>query len=84
MLDVDHFKKINDTLGHPAGDVVLREVAARIGHTVRSYNSVGRYGGEEFLVIRADCDETQTLQSAERIRSVIGEGVFLAGAPASL
>jgi diguanylate cyclase (GGDEF)-like protein len=79
MLDVDHFKKINDTLGHPAGDVVLREVANRICHTVRSYDSVGRYGGEEFLVILPDCDETQTLQTAERIRSVIAEGVFSAG-----
>ncbi len=79
MLDVDHFKKINDTFGHPAGDVVLREVGARIGHTVRSYDSVGRYGGEEFLVILADCNETQTLQSAERIRSVVAEEAFSAG-----
>lgn len=79
MLDVDHFKKINDTLGHPADDVVLREVAARIGHTARSYDSVGRYGGEEFLVILPDCDKTQTLQSAERIRSVIAEEVFSTG-----
>ncbi len=76
MLDVDHFKRINDTLGHPAGDVVLKEVADRIGHSVRSYDSVGRYGGEEFLVILPDCDETQTLQSAERIRSVIAEDVY--------
>jgi diguanylate cyclase (GGDEF)-like protein len=80
MLDVDHFKKINDTLGHPAGDVVLKEVADRIGNTVRSYDSLGRYGGEEFLVVLPDCDETQTLQSAERIRSAIAEGVFSAGA----
>jgi diguanylate cyclase (GGDEF)-like protein len=78
MLDVDHFKKINDTLGHPVGDVVLRGLAARIGHSVRSYDSVGRYGGEEFLVILPDSNETQTLQSAERIRAMIAEGAFLA------
>lgn len=79
MLDVDHFKRINDTLGHPAGDVVLREVSARIGRTVRSYDSVGRYGGEEFLIVLPDCDETQALESAERIRKVIAEEVFSAG-----
>jgi len=80
MLDVDHFKRINDTLGHPVGDVVLKEVADRIGHAVRSYDSVGRYGGEEFLVVLPDCDEARTLQSAERIRSTIAEGVFSAAA----
>jgi diguanylate cyclase (GGDEF)-like protein len=80
MLDVDHFKRINDTLGHPAGDEVLREVANRIGQTLRSYDSVGRYGGEEFLVILPDCNETQTLQSAERIRLAIAERVYSAAA----
>lgn len=79
MLDIDLFKRINDTLGHPAGDVVLREVALRIGHTVRTYDSVGRYGGEEFLIVLPDCDETRTLESAERIRSVIAEAAFLTG-----
>jgi diguanylate cyclase (GGDEF)-like protein len=80
MLDVDHFKKINDTHGHPAGDVVLREVALRITQAVRLYDSVGRYGGEEFLVVLPGCDESQTSQSAERIRSAIAEGVFSAAA----
>lgn len=79
MLDIDHFKKINDSLGHLAGDVVLKEVADRIGRAVRSYDSVGRYGGEEFLVILPDCDETRTLQGAERIRSLIAGGMFSAG-----
>jgi len=50
MLDLDHFKRINDTYGHLTGDVVLKETAQRISQVVRSYDFVGRYGGEEFLV----------------------------------
>ena len=73
MLDLDHFKKVNDTYGHLAGDVVLREVARRISEVVRSYDLVGRYGGEEFLVVLPDCFKDQALQSAERIRAVIAE-----------
>ena len=81
MLDLDHFKKVNDTYGHLAGDVVLREVAHRISEVVRSYDLVGRYGGEEFLVVLPDCDTDQALQSAERIRAVIaGCPVLAAGA----
>jgi len=81
MLDLDHFKKVNDTYGHLAGDVVLREVAHRISEVVRSYDLVGRYGGEEFLVVLPDCDPDQALQSAERIRAVIaGRPVLAAGA----
>jgi two-component system, cell cycle response regulator len=77
MLDLDHFKKINDTYGHPAGDVVLKEVACRINRVVRSYDFVGRYGGEEFLVVLPGCDQNQAQQSAERIRSEIAEGPVL-------
>jgi len=68
MLDVDHFKKINDTYGHLAGDLVLKEVTHRISQRVRSYDLVGRYGGEEFLIVLPDCDTNHILQSAERIR----------------
>ena len=68
MADIDHFKRVNDRYGHLAGDAVLREVARRISSSVRLYDSVGRYGGEEFIVClpgshmarpsgrRRDCD----------------------------
>jgi len=68
MLDVDHFKKVNDTHGHQVGDAVLREVTRRIQQAVRSYDLVGRYGGEEFLVVLPDCDAEQVQKCAERIR----------------
>jgi len=71
MLDLDHFKRINDTYGHLAGDAVLKEAATRLTHAVRSYDSVGRYGGEEFLVVLPGCDSDQALRTAERIRSAI-------------
>jgi diguanylate cyclase (GGDEF)-like protein len=71
MLDVDEFKKINDTHGHLIGDEVLREVAARIRGAVRSYDLVGRYGGEEFLVVLPGCGKNEIEESANRIRLAI-------------
>src|SRR5579864_7672032 len=61
MIDLDHFKTVNDTYGHAAGDAVLKEVAHRLVHSVRAYDLVGRYGGEEFLVIlsNASLDEVK-------------------------
>jgi two-component system, cell cycle response regulator len=78
MLDLDHFKKINDTHGHLAGDAVLKEAARRLTRAVRSYDCVGRYGGEEFLVVLPGCDRNQTQATAERIRAEI------AGSPVSV
>ena len=69
--DVDHFKNVNDTLGHVAGDEVLREIARRLLASVRSYDFVGRYGGEEFLIVLNDCDMTFAFQRAEDIRRTI-------------
>jgi two-component system cell cycle response regulator len=73
MLDLDHFKKINDTYGHPIGDMVLKEVADRIARAVRGYDLVGRYGGEEFLVVLPHCSKECAGSSAERIRRAVAD-----------
>jgi diguanylate cyclase (GGDEF)-like protein len=69
--DVDHFKNINDTHGHPVGDQVLREIARRLLLSVRSYDFVGRYGGEEFLTVLNNCAPHSALFRAEQIRRCI-------------
>jgi diguanylate cyclase (GGDEF)-like protein/PAS domain S-box-containing protein len=68
MADLDQFKEINDSYGHLAGDAVLREVSRSMVACVRSYDSVGRYGGEEFLIVLPGCDRNQTRRMAERLR----------------
>ncbi len=72
--DVDHFKRINDTLGHLVGDEVLIEIANRLLGEVRSYDFVGRYGGEEFLVVLNSCDPAFAPSRAEEIRLAISHG----------
>jgi diguanylate cyclase (GGDEF)-like protein len=71
LIDLDHFKSINDTRGHFAGDVALRETARRMQNSVRTYDAVGRYGGEEFLVVLPGCDDESTRTQAERMRAAI-------------
>ncbi len=80
MIDIDHFKKINDTHGHFSGDDVLRAVANTLRQAVRSYDIVARYGGEEFLVIMSGCDEHETHRFAERLRAVTAEAAIPLGA----
>jgi diguanylate cyclase (GGDEF)-like protein len=78
IADVDHFKVINDTYGHLTGDAVLVEIARRLRRAVRSYDLIGRYGGEEFLILMPGCDVADSVANAERIRSsVISERVSL-------
>ncbi len=84
LCDLDHFKKINDTYGHLVGDEVLRETARRISGAVRTYDAVGRYGGEEFLVLLPRCDGECGRERAEQIRSVVsGRPVMTAQGPVS-
>lgn len=71
VIDVDHFKNINDTYGHENGDIVLKEVAQLFQRSARSYDMVSRLGGEEFLVISTRSDQTEAAQLAERLRSAI-------------
>ena len=71
IADIDHFKKINDTYGHLAGDAVLRRIADTLGHVVRECDHVGRYGGEEFLIILPSSDAAGAMQMAQRIREQI-------------
>jgi diguanylate cyclase (GGDEF)-like protein len=71
LADVDHFKRINDQYGHAAGDAVLVTVVQRFSATLRSYDVVGRYGGEEFLIIAPGCDLELTQKLAERIRAAV-------------
>jgi two-component system, cell cycle response regulator len=78
MIDIDHFKRVNDEHGHPAGDAVLREVAAVIQGCLRTIDSVGRYGGEEFLVVLPRTPHDEAMQTAERVRSQVGAHVFRA------
>jgi diguanylate cyclase (GGDEF)-like protein len=79
ICDLDRFKQINDSYGHPAGDLVLREAARRLKSAVRCYDPLGRYGGEEFLVVLAGCDGESARLQAERIREAIAGEPFEAG-----
>jgi len=76
MLDIDHFKSINDTFGHQAGDHVLIEVASRVRRSLRGNDVVARWGGEEFVVMLRDCALPDALRLAEGIRSTIAEVPF--------
>jgi diguanylate cyclase (GGDEF)-like protein len=76
IFDIDHFKKINDTYGHPAGDHVLRELAALVKRAIRNEDVLARFGGEEFVVLMRDVDDTKALVLAERLRRMVEQQVF--------
>ena len=84
LLDIDHFKAVNDTHGHAAGDDVLREIARRLLRDARDGDHVGRYGGEEFLVVLYPCNQAEALRAAERFRQcVAATPMVIDTAPAS-
>jgi len=78
LIDVDHFKAINDNHGHAAGDSVLRSLAGEITAMLRPYDSLGRYGGEEFIIVAPSCDLRETGELAERIRMHVAACRFMA------
>jgi two-component system cell cycle response regulator len=71
MLDLDHFKGVNDTYGHVCGDEVLKQVVKRVEGAMRSYDAIGRYGGEEFICVLSGCGEKCVNSNAERIRAAV-------------
>jgi len=78
LADLDHFKKVNDTYGHLAGDAVLQEVSKRMQGNIRAYDGVGRYGGEEFLVVFPGCEYKIAMRRAEDLRRLVGEKSIVA------
>lgn len=77
MFDVDHFKKINDVYGHPAGDYVLTRIAQRVSDTIRTEDLFARYGGEEFALMLRESTEEQALSCAERCRAAVDRTDFI-------
>lgn len=76
MLDIDHFKKVNDTYGHQCGDSVLKKIALILKEKSRSINIVGRYGGEEFIIIGPISDHKSAFYAADRLRAAVEEADF--------
>jgi len=80
LADIDHFKSVNDSLGHLFGDEALKEVSRRLRSQLRVYDGIGRYGGEEFLLLMPGCDLTTTLERANQLRKVVaGKPVVSSG-----
>lgn len=73
LLDVDYFKRINDRFGHPVGDEVLKDLCPRLRSFLRPFDSLGRYGGEEFLVVLPECSASEALDVAHRLRCGVNQ-----------
>ncbi len=79
LIDIDHFKKVNDSFGHPAGDLLLKEISEIFTRSLRSCDSVGRYGGEEFLLILPGCGMESALSRAEQLRLAVQSAHIIDG-----
>ena len=84
MLDLDHFKSVNDTHGHAAGDLVLQEAAKRMSSCLRKTDRIARYGGEEIAVLLIEMDEFAAAETARRIVDIVGDTPFDIGAGGQL
>lgn len=76
LCDIDHFKRINDTYGHLVGDEVLQQISKRLQETVRPHDGVGRFGGEEFLIVLTGCSADKLKRRAEQVREEICRAPF--------
>jgi diguanylate cyclase (GGDEF)-like protein len=84
MIDIDRFKELNDTLGHHAGDQVLRDVASILVKDMREVDTVARYGGEEFVIVLPETTQLGAMYVAERLRHAVEQAKFLVGSPSSV
>ena len=84
MIDIDHFKQLNDTFGHHVGDQVLRDVASILMKDMREVDTVARYGGEEFVIILPETTESGARYVAQRLRRSVEQAKFFAGSPQSI
>lgn len=81
MIDIDHFKQLNDTYGHHVGDQVLRDISSILMKDMREVDTVARYGGEEFVIILPETTETGAVYVAQRLRRAVEQAKFFAGSP---
>ncbi len=79
LADLDHFKRVNDTFGHDAGDQVLREASRVLKENLRQYDAIGRYGGEEFLIVLPGCDLTDAAARADMLRQQLKDEPICVG-----
>ncbi|HET9284152.1 MAG TPA: sensor domain-containing diguanylate cyclase [Candidatus Angelobacter sp.] len=84
MIDIDHFKRANDTFGHHVGDQLLRDVTSILMKDMREVDTVARYGGEEFVIILPETTQTGALYVAQRLRRAVEQAKFFAGSPHSV